>query len=374
MIAILIAERLRIPLMRHGKVIREPEPCAIDAGLKPGRVGHPRLRRWSLGRVALLLAVAISLSWLATFTGPASSLPMQRARGQSGAQVWGLALSPDGQTIATANHTELVTLRQAKRGWTIDRSLDTRGTALAFSPDGRSLLVGGLERDVIACDLLHDGRQRSLGIPVRQTSDLRFSPDGRTLAVSSYLSCEIILWDIEAGRERMTLRGHSSPVTAMAFVPDGRSLVSTGLMNGATLLWDLGTGQPRHRLIDPQGIALAVSPDSRLVAIVPANEKGVRIWDARTGDQVRSIAGHSARVLSVAFSPDGRLLATGAGDGTASLWNVATGGELRRLDGRADLLTHVAFSPDGRSLFATGNDDDIRVWDLDVPTLEMSEP
>jgi eukaryotic-like serine/threonine-protein kinase len=67
----------------------------------------------------------------------------------------------------------------------------------------------------------------------------------------------------------------------------------------------------------------------------------------------------------MAFSPDGRLLAMGAGDRFVGLWSVATGRELRRLDAQADVLRHVAFSPDGRLLAATANDDDIRLWDLD---------
>src|SRR5262249_47263950 len=94
-------------------------------------------------------------------------------------------------------------------------------------------------------------------------------------------------------------------------------------------------------------------------------EKPVRIWDIASGEQVRMIAGHSLPTRSVAFSPDGRLLATAAADGTACLWSAATGQELRRLDGRADTLRNVAFSPDGRTLAATGNDGDIRFWAVD---------
>ena len=66
----------------------------------------------------------------------------------------------------------------------------------------------------------------------------------------------------------------------------------------------------------------------------------------------------------MAFSPDGRLLATAGGDGTVRLWDVATGAELRQVGDPADRLSGVAFSPDGRMLAATGNDADIRLWDL----------
>jgi WD40 repeat protein len=121
-------------------------------------------------------------------------------------------------------------------------------------------------------------------------------------------------------------------------------------------------------------VALAYSPDARRLATLNAFERPIRIWDVRTGGQLWLIASQSRpSCFSVAFSPDGRLLAT-AGDGTASLWSLATGRELRRVDGQANRLSHVAFSPDGRTLVATGNDDDIRFWDLDSLSTEQVEP
>jgi WD40 repeat protein len=97
---------------------------------------------------------------------------------------------------------------------------------------------------------------------------------------------------------------------------------------------------------------------------VDISEESVQIWDTRTGELVRRIVSPSFPIHSAAFSPDGRLLATVAGDGCARLWGVVDGRERRRLDGQAQYLRHVAFSPDGRALAATGNDDDIRIWDL----------
>jgi WD40-like Beta Propeller Repeat len=206
-----------IPVMRHDGVVLEPGPGSASSGLKQGRVGRPRFCPWTRCRIALLLAAAIGLPWLPTLVDAPEGLPMQQAHGHTGALVWGFALSPDAQTIAMADSSGLVTLRHATRGWGIDRSLNIRGLALAFSADGRSLVVGGLGSDVVSCDLVHGDQERPLGIPVRDASDIQFSPDGRTLAVSSYRSCEIILWDIEARRERMTLRGHTSTVVNMAF-------------------------------------------------------------------------------------------------------------------------------------------------------------
>src|SRR5262249_19335691 len=150
------------------------------------------------------------------------------------------------------------------------------------SPDGRYLAIGREEPDVVLCDLDGGGPARPLGIAVERTSDLRFSPDGRTLAVSRHGSGAILLWDLRAGRPRMTLQGRSSPVTAMSFAPDGRPLASADLTG--IRLWDLATGRPRHHLAGPSIYvpSLAYSPDGRLLAAVSPRERSVRIRDART--------------------------------------------------------------------------------------------
>ena len=88
-----------------------------------------------------------------------------------------------------------------------------------------------------------------------------------------------------------------------------------------------------------------------------------RLWDATSGKLLRQFAGHTGDVLSVAFSPDGKQVATGARDATARLWDVATGKELLRLAGDEVAVNAVAFSPDGRQLLTGGWDEKARLWD-----------
>jgi WD40 repeat protein len=143
-------------------------------------------------------------------------------------------------------------------------------------------------------------------------------------SMERFATWAILLWEVDAGRERGRLRGHRSPMIGLAFAPDGWILASRGRRDRAIVLWGLATGRPRRRQTVP-----------------------------------------SAPLLFLAFSPDGPWLAsTGDPGRPARLWDLATGAVLRRLGGIGDRLTGVSFSPDGRTLVATGTDADIRMWVL----------
>lgn len=180
---------------------------------------------------------------------------------------------------------------------------------------------------------------------------------------------EAAVWDVQAGFQRFTAGG-----SHVAVSPDGALLASGGGgVNRYLAISRVADGAKLHSIYTGSYLLdVAFSPDASVVATA-GSDNAARLWNPQTGALVRVIPAHQDDVSALAFSPDGRLLATGAGgwdpsdDSTVKIWRVADGALLRTFEGHGDWVYALAFSPDGDVLLSAGRDGsqgDIRFWSL----------
>jgi uncharacterized protein with WD repeat len=227
---------------------------------------------------------------------------------------------------------------------------------LAFSPDG-TFLAAGSDREVHLWDPVTGGHLRTVstdGTPV----DLAFSPRLGVLAVATSRSLQ--LFDPATGRADEVSPSDRPPGRAVASSPDGRLLAGSG--PGTVHVWQAMAGHlDLHRRWHARElVSLAFSPDGRMLA---GAEGAIRLWNPDTGVLLRSLTGNGQAVNSVAFSPGGRWLAGAGDDGTIRLWDPATGRLVRSIRASRQPVRRMAFSPDGSRLASTATSETVRLWD-----------
>jgi WD40 repeat protein len=207
---------------------------------------------------------------------------------------------------------------------------------------------------------------RIFGDQASTINSAAFSPDGKTLAEGTDKG-GVRLWNTVTGQPISTLvpASRSGTVYSVAFSPDGKILASGGSNpngDGQVQLWNTATGRPVRTLLVPTPLpiyidgvsSVAFSPDGKIVAAATGNGQ-IQLWDTATGQPIRAwlAASYATAITSIVFSPDGKILASGADD--VRLWNVATGQPIGTLHtSHQSGVNSVAFSPDGKILAASG--------------------
>ncbi len=290
--------------------------------------------------------------------------------------VHGVAFSPDGAIIASASRDGSARIWDAASGMQLQSlpcGADQR--SVAFSPNGQLLATAGYGGVALLWDLAQTVPEPTpLPVDAGMVRGLSFAPDGELLAGIDAKGV-IHLWRVPSGEMAETLYGHDAYGNQTAFSPDGSRLASAS-GDGTVKIWDvhaehLSAARAKSRSVTEGGwvSALAYNCDGRLLAIAsdrnPVNSGVVdfklRLVDRQDPNQTQTLSGHSQGVTSMAFSPDGKQIATGSRDHTVRVWDVSTAESLWTGAGHTAAVNDVAFVRD--TLYSAGEDGLLLAWE-----------
>jgi WD40 repeat protein len=296
-----------------------------------------------------------------------------------GSEVWSVEFSSDGQYLASASWSENKVRVWDGRGDTLRHTFTLAPDVmnlfhLGFSADGKRIVTTAASHVREAIVNVWDARTgKATSEEMREKKSVpffaMFDPTGQYL-VREGPKFTVQVHDAQTGTVLGAVGRHDNQIWGMTFSPDG-SRLATASNDGSVRVWAWDPkhlpATPKYQLmltvrVDGYGNRVAFSRDGKHLA-TGGEGSLVIIWDARTGERRQALSGHTGDVFAIAFSRDGRWLATAGEDTTVRIWDTATWTLRHTLRGHTGLVMSLAFSPDGQRLASGSRDRTMIVWD-----------
>ena len=298
------------------------------------------------------------------------------ARGHAGA-ITHTAYSPDGKTIATTGTDGAMQWWDAQTGENLKTFIAHSPHSVTYFPDGKvlAILIGNQVqlREAATGKYLNTLKGHRYNI-----DRIIFSPEGRTFATET-VGGPVGIWDANTQENIKMLSGHTDTVYTPVYSPDGK-MIATYSKDKTVRLWNVNTGEPLNTLAEHESNLYrpVFSPDSKTIVtrtFVKYSKGGtLRLWNVTTGANILTLEA-TDMYQRLAYSPDGKVLATNYSDNSVRLWDTTTGENIKTLIGHTDRVYNFMYGLDSKTLATHGRDPSVRLWDTttgkNIKTLKM---
>jgi WD40 repeat protein len=296
-------------------------------------------------------------------------------------EIFTVKFSPDGNLLASGSVDSTVKIWNRENGTLVSTFKQPSGIPyLTYSPDGSLIATGAYDGKLRLWNSAEGILAKTLMGNNGTLWTVDFSADGKIVAGAGEEK-DIKLWDIESGQIIRTLTGHKLNIWDIKFSPDG-SKIASGSFDQTVKIWDVATGKLLHNITDHSQavVSLAFSPDGKLLAST-SDDKTIKLWNTADWHLIRSLS-VPEHVQASEFSPDSKLLLTGGRDKpmvgellqnffgdskynkgvSMRLWDVASGTLLQTFAEHANDVNDVAWSKDGKYIASGSSDKTVELW------------